>query len=203
MRKLMTAAVITAAAVSVMLTSCGSWDGLLTIDGKAVPFTKGEDEISETLGDLFVKVDNFEYPEDADKEKAVLRKVVFDKETDTGDFTYESYDFNSKYCDLDKCDITFLGYDGVNISIEELERDYKDYIIHDGISDYSLYYADGDFVKFKNDDYYSEENESVFEELQSDTLNGNSDGFVMISMFKSDDNTAEDISFTVVTPNKK
>lgn len=203
MRKLMTAAVITAAAVSVMLTSCGSWDGLLTIEGKAVPFTKGEKEISETLGDLFVKVDNFEYPEDADKEKAVLRKVVFDKETDTGDFAYESYDFNTKYCDLDKCDITFLGYDGVNISIEDLEQDYKDYIIHDGISDYSLYYADGDFVKFENDDYYSEENESVFEELQSDTLSGDYDGFVMISMFKSDDNTTEDISFTVVTPNKK
>lgn len=203
MRKLMTAAVIIAAAVSAMLTSCGSWDGLLTIEGKAVPFTKGEKEISETLGDLFVKVDNFEYPEDADKEKAVLRKVVFDKETDTGDFTYESYDFNTKYCDLDKCDITFLGYDGVNISIEDLEQDYKDYIIHDGISDYSLYYADGDFVKFENDDYYSEENESVFEELQSDTLNGDYDGFVMISMFKSDDNTTENISFTVVTPNKK
>lgn len=199
----MKAAVFTAAAVALMLTSCGSWDALLTIEGKAVPFTKGEEEISETLGDLFVRVDNYEYPEGSDKEKAVLRLCSFETEDSEGDFDYTFYDFNDGCCDLSKCDISVLGYDGVDIPIDEFEKDYKDFIIHDGVSDYSLYYADGDFVEFENDDYYSEENESVFEKLQSDTLNGNSDGFVMISLFKSDDNTAEDISFTVVTKKKK
>ncbi len=155
----------------IILTSCGSWDNLLTIDGKAVPFTKGEEEISEALGDLFVRVDNYEFPEDADKEKAVLRLCSFETEDSESEFDYMFYDFNDDYCDLSQSNISFLGYDGIDISIDEFEKDYENFIVYDGISDYSLYYADGDFIEFENDDYYSEENESVFEKLQSDTLN--------------------------------
>lgn len=202
MRKFMRALLLFLIAIPLVLTSCGSWDNLLTIDGKAVPFTKGEQEVSETLGELFVRFDQYEYSSDGDKEKAVLRLCSFETEDAGSEFEYTFYDFNNDYCDMSKHDISFLGYEGIDIPIDKLEKDYEGYIVHDGVSDYTLYYADGDFVEFENDDYYSEENESIFEKLQSRTLSGDSDGFVMISLFKSEDNKTEDISFTVVTRKK-
>ncbi|MBR1384327.1 MAG: hypothetical protein IJ555_11055 [Ruminococcus sp.] len=151
-------------------------DSILKIDGTEVPFEDGEEAVADALGESYCQWLDFSYPKGTKFEKVALKLAMVEEREDEHSTIY-SYIFNDSEGDLSLHDIEFLGYEGVDIPIDYLEKEYGDCLITDSVSDYELFVIDGHIAG-----------------------RGSSDGDIdlIIDMFRSEDNRTEDVIFTVI-----
>lgn len=168
------------------------YESVLKIDGTEVPFLQGEEEVKSKLGNNFSEWIHFEFPDGVDGSIPVLVMPFLDNEKDICEI--RTYSFNYTEGNPMGHDLQLFGLDGLYIPIPVLEEQMKGKLISLDDNNFEMIYVNGAYANVPEDlDRYTQELDRML------LIDKSIESYMVIDMIKSDENTADLITFTVMS----